>query len=263
MNEQIEIRKIIDEEITRAKIHNPAYSLRAFAKKLSIQPSALSEILNGKREVTRKMAVRILEPLFINPKKIRDLTAGLQNKKSPQLKATTSQEFTQVNMDHYHVISEWYYFAILSLAETKDFSDNPIWIARRLNISASEVKTALKRLERLDLLKRENGHLVWAGLHFKTSSDIVNMSLRKSHYQNLELAKSSLATDDLTSRDFSSMTMAIDSSLIPEAKERITKFRRELCAFLENGPNRDQVYHLAVSLYPVTVISDSIGEKNE
>jgi len=38
---------------------NPSYSLRAFAKHLNIEPSALSKILNGKRRISKKMFTKI------------------------------------------------------------------------------------------------------------------------------------------------------------------------------------------------------------
>ena len=48
-----------------------------------------------------------------------------------------------------------------------------------------------------------------------------------------------------------SMTMAIDVDRLPEAREVITKFRRELCALLENG-EQTRVYNLGIQLYPVS-----------
>lgn len=252
MNPQIEIRKILSSEITKAQAHNPSYSLRAFARKIGIQPSALSEILNGKRNVTRKMAARILDHLCVNPEQAQTLMSKLNNKRMASEAISSRSEFVQVNMDHYHVISEWYYFAILSLAETKGFKVQPEWIARRLNISIPNTRIALKRLERLGLLKRNpKGHLVWAGVHFKTSNDVVNMSLRRSHYQNLELAKASLDKDEVSVRDFSSMTMAIDPKKIPEAKEMIKEFRRRLSDFMESG-EKQEVYRICLQLFPLS-----------
>lgn len=252
MHEQIEIREILNNEITRVKANNPSYSLRAFAKKVGIQPSALSEILSGKRNVTRKMAATILERLCVDPQKSQALLDKLTNKKSKDTVVTSDREFVQLNMDHYHIISEWYYFAILSLAETKGFSDKPQWIAKRLNITISECKTALKRLERLGLLKRDDDNrLVWAGIHFKTTTDMVNISLRKSHYQNLELAKVSLDKDSVDTRDFSSMTMAVDPEKIPQAKEMIKEFRRKLSDFMESGEKKE-VYRICLQLFPLS-----------
>jgi hypothetical protein len=47
------------------------------------------------------------------------------------------------------------------------------------------------------------------------------------------------------------MTMAIDPSLLPEAKEMIADFRRKLCSFLEQG-KRSEVYTFAPSLFRLT-----------
>jgi hypothetical protein len=46
--------------------------------------------------------------------------------------------------------------------------------------------------------------------------------------------------------------MAIDVSRLPEAKARIRDFRRELCAFLQDGRPRQRVYELSLSLFPVS-----------
>jgi uncharacterized protein (TIGR02147 family) len=198
----------------------------------------------------------MLERLCIDPQTSQKILKKLSNRKTAGATLTSDAEFLQLNMDHYHVISEWYYFAILSLAETKGFKDDPEWIARRLNLTVTESKIALKRLARLGLLKRnKNGHLVWAGIHFRTSNDIANMSLRKSHYQNLDLARASLDKDSLETRDFSSMTMAIDPEKIPQAKDMIKKFRRTLSAFLESG-DKKEVYRICMQMFPL-----SHGEK--
>jgi hypothetical protein len=47
--------------------------------------------------------------------------------------------------------------------------------------------------------------------------------------------------------------MAIDPRDLPEAKERIKKFRRELMTYLQRkGTRFDEVYQLAISLYPIS-----------
>lgn len=48
------------------KARNPRRSMRAFARKLEISPSTLSEILSGKRSITSKMARRIAEKLELD-----------------------------------------------------------------------------------------------------------------------------------------------------------------------------------------------------
>ena len=57
-------------------------------------------------------------------------------------------------------------------------------------------------------------------------------------------------------RDQTSMTMAIDTKLLPQAKEKIKKFRRDMDRLLQSSDTKDEVYHLSVSLYPVTKTTD-------
>lgn len=252
MDPQIQMREILTSEFTRAKTYNPSFSLRAFARKTGLVPSALSEILAGKRRVTIKMAKRIFDRLSIEPDHAEEILQLIKNRNSKLEINSEGPDYMRVNMDHYHVISEWYYFAILSLAETENFRSEPKWIAKRLNINVQDALVALKRLERLQMLKRDGKKLVTTGCQFETSSDILNLSLRKSHFQNLELAKRSLEVDDLQTRDFSSMTMAIDPGKLPEAKKMIKNFRRRFCAYLESGKKKE-VYRICIQLIPLTL----------
>lgn len=71
------------------------------------------------------------------------------------------------------------------------------------------------------------------------------------HKENLKLAEKHLITNfDLS--DYSSMTMAIDCELLPEAKELILNFRRQLMRFLESG-KKTEVYKLNIQLFPLTL----------
>jgi uncharacterized protein (TIGR02147 family) len=257
MNSQAEILEILNQELTRIRARNPSYSMRSYAKKLKIPPSGLSGILSGKLPVTKRVGQKILQQLCIDPIRSENLLNSLNNKNTSKNKNQDRinhfpKNFMQVNMDHYHLISDWWYFAILSLAETDYFQEDPEWIAKRLNIGIPDIKIALQRLERLKLLVRsKSGKLKSTGYQFKTTSNITNLSLRKSHLQTIELIKNSIERDDLKVCDFSSMTMAIDPDKLPEAKLRLTEFRRSLCSFLESGKKKE-VYRLFLSLFPLT-----------
>ena len=60
MTEQIALQNKLRCRYIEIQNRNPAYSLRSFSRKLQINPSALCEILKGKRRVSRKMAERLL-----------------------------------------------------------------------------------------------------------------------------------------------------------------------------------------------------------
>ena len=60
-------RTCLQNELINRCEKNPNYSLRAFAKSLDIGPSALSQIVRGKRKLTKKMTLRLADRLDISP----------------------------------------------------------------------------------------------------------------------------------------------------------------------------------------------------
>lgn len=250
MSPQGAVSTILNEEFVSLRAKNPSYSLRAFAKRLQLSPSALSEILNGKRKISRNMAAKLADRLMLTPERKNRLLKIFPEKKQPALKA--EKALVQLNMDHFHAISDWYYFAILSLAETDNFKSDIDWIARRLGLNKNTTHTAIDRLLRLEMLEEDRkGNWRPTGVTYTTSDEINNVSLRFSHLQGLELAKASLENDPTDQRDFMAITMAIDPKKIPEAKKRIRKFRDDLCAYLESG-NKSEVYRFCMQLIPLT-----------
>ena len=236
-----EVIKRLTEELAYSRSKNPSYSLRAFSKKLNIHASALSEILNGKREVTKKMGSKILRGLGVSPDEIDIII----NNKEPSA-------HTDLSLEHFKVISDWYYFAILSLAEIDGFSDDHLWIAERLNITTKIAKEALNRLITLGYLeRREDQSLHVRNINYKTPTDIANSSLKNHTSQTLDLASQSLFRDPVDKRDFSTITMAVDTDQIPEAKKMIRSFRKKLSKKLEGGEKKE-VYKLSIQLFPLS-----------
>ena len=253
MYEQLIIQKKLAERFSEIRLKNPSYSIRAFSKKVGVSSSALSEILNGKRQVSAKIVQRISDRLYFSPKETKALLNLFPQKKSKG-KGSTAQikEFTQLGMDQFHVISDWYHFAILSLSETSGYKDEPEWLAHRLGVSVKKIKMALERLQRLNMVRRDRqGVLRATGEEFSTTDGVSNVSVRKSHSQNLELAQGSLDRDDVGFRDFTAMTMAMDPDKLEEAKKMIREFRDKLCAYLESGKKKE-VYKLCVQLFPLS-----------
>ncbi len=206
-----EIIRLLLEQFTELGLKRPGFSLRAYAQMLGLNPTQLAETLKGRRPITRKIAIRAFERLGIDPdtgrglierlpaKQVRTKGAKAKLEKELGLKRTTGSskkvqpkqssvlQYIQLSTDEFRVIADWYYFAILSLAETKGFKSETGWIARRLDIQERDVKRAVECLVRLGLIERKpNGKLAITGKHFTTTNDIPNASIRKNHAQGLE-----------------------------------------------------------------------------
>lgn len=248
---QLAMQRKLNESYLLAKAKNSAFSMRAFAKKLSVSHSSLSEILKGKRTISRKMAARLLEKLALDPKESRALLelfpTGKQNSRSSEL-----VPYLELSSDVFHVTAEWYYFAILSLCETADFKADPRWISRRLNLPYADAQVAIRRLLRLKMLvKIESGKYVRGHVAYSTTDDVSDAMLRQAHATNLALASQSLERDPVLMRDFSSITMPTDPRQLTVAKQMIREFQDRLSLFLESSP-KTEVYRLCVQLFPLS-----------
>lgn len=247
-DERMNFRLWLQRQFTERCKRNPRYSLRAFAKTLNMDASSLSQILGGKRAVSKKTIQTLCEKLSATPQDLKNF--GL-------LKVEAKDEdFMQVSLDTFSVISEWYHYAILELTFTSGFKADPKWIARKLSITVEEAKAATERLKRLGLLLEENGSLIKSS-KFITNLSAVNTSAAHRELQRQVIEKALSAIDECQpeEKDITSITMAIDVKKMGAAKDLIRKFRRDLSALLEDG-EQSRVYNLAIQLYPISKNDD-------
>jgi uncharacterized protein (TIGR02147 family) len=254
-----EIRLFLQAELVRRCKANPKYSLRAFAKLLGVESSALSKILNGKRSVSAPMLKKIARRLALSPSLLQTLEGQVverrgRHKESANIPTPFTPNYQQLTLDHFQIISDWYHYAILELIAVEGFQPKLSWISRSLGISVAEAQAAVERLQRLDYLEisSDGKWIDCAGHVTNIKSDFTTTAHRKLQEQILAKAITAIEEVPLELRDNTGMTMAIDQDLIPEARKRITAFRRELCALLQSGKKKNAVYQLGIALYPVT-----------
>jgi transcriptional regulator with XRE-family HTH domain len=252
----MDCRELLAQEFLRRRNKNQSYSLRGFARDLKLSPAALSEVLNRKRELSKKNLLKICERLGLSPSQ----RVALLSEKSSDSSNISDSAFLLLKEDTFQLMSSWYYMAILSLAETQDASADARAIATRLGIKEFEAKEALAALIRLKFIQIVSGCLKRTIQQVTTSSDVPSSAIRKYHSENLKRADESLQRDAVEIRDFSSINMAMDPELLPEAKDMIKKFRRRLSRFLESGKKKE-VYTIAIQLFPVSRPTEVRGEK--
>ncbi|MBS1985611.1 MAG: TIGR02147 family protein [Bdellovibrionales bacterium] len=255
--------ELLQEELVRRQRANPAYSLRAFARDLDLNPGTLSAVLKGRRPLTRSAAETLAANLRLSPKGKRRLLESLKGHAFFKLKASTPPEDAlEVDERHFHILSEWEHAAVLTLLGTREARVDAAWIAERLGIPRTRADLVLKRLRAAGFIKREeSGRDVVAAPAFKTSEDVASEALHKAHLEELELARRKLPLVSVDRRDYSSRTIAVATKNLPKAKTLIRRFRAELEELLDDG-RADEVYQLCVQLFPLTVLSND-GDKHE
>jgi hypothetical protein len=209
------------------QVKNKNYSLRAFAKSLDVSPATLSRPFSGRWAPSRKSVVA---KLVTNAKLDPSITA---------------------EYDAAHGM------AILTISpEDPDFRGDTAWIAARLGLTKKAAKDAVEGLVRLGLMHRSGDKLVPVNRQLSASGRFKSkIDTKKSRILMLEKAKQTvrdLTPENFDDSDISYMCTAIDRSRLPEAKQRIIKFRRSLACFLNTGKNLSEVYILSLQLFPVS-----------
>lgn len=258
-NNDFNLQKYLQEELVKRCQTNSNYSLRAFAKFLNIDSSRLSKILNGKRPINLELTEKFGEKLGLDFALIENLKSRLNGKKEKKYNATDiNNNYFEISVDIFEVISDWQHYAILELMKLADFDSNPQWIANKLGISLYETKATIERLVRVNLLHiTDDGQWIDQTDGFSSSvlKDNQTTYAHKKHQQQvLSMAMNRLNNLPKDKRDNSSTMMATSSKKLTEAKKMIANFRKELCEFLEDTKEdeKDSVFQLGVALYPLT-----------
>ncbi|MES3037914.1 MAG: TIGR02147 family protein [Bdellovibrionota bacterium] len=244
MNGQILFQTALLKNFSQLQAKNPKYSLRAYAKRLQLPPSAVSEILRGRRNVSASKMAEVLGRLHLSPAEMEKILQRPFADSGDQ----SLTEFRQLSADQYYAIGDWHHFAILSLIETEDFSGDVGEIAKRLGISKLAAAQAVERLKRLGLLSVANKKIKSTGKQISSPDNVANLALQKSQRQNLELATKALEEQSVEERDFLSLTFAMDPDDVPLIKKRFRKFLAQINDEFE-GRKKKKVYKTNIQLF--------------
>lgn len=262
-----DFRFYLQNELVMRCRRNPRYSLRSFAKFLQMDTSSLAKILKGTRPIGRITITKLGLKLGLDVEQInRFVAAHSRVPAGPQAQpivqgsassGSSAGNYRNLALNTFRIMSDWYYNAILELIRVKRFKSSPAWLAKALGITVNEVNIALERLQQIGLIEiLPSGKIIdRSGGYTETlPNPYSDAALRHFQKQVLEKALIALESVPVSKRDQTTVTVAIDTRKIQAAKEKIKSFRRSLAKFLSDSKSLDQVYHLSVSLYPITNI---------
>jgi uncharacterized protein (TIGR02147 family) len=273
MNEPtLDYRSQLNSELRRRKIGNPSYSMRAFAKTLDLSAAFLSKVLKGQKDLSAVKALAIAEKLGYNPQETAQFCQLVQVSKvsNPKLKAALSYglnpgdhaepEFHPLGLEAFQVISDWYHYAILELAQCQGARSaekfTPDYIAKRLGISAPEASAALSRLIRLGLLEKNRQRLTKTNRYLTAGTPRPSRAFRHFHLQMIEKAKQAVEGQPMDLRDISGSTIPISLDKLELAKKEIQLFRRKMAKLLDSA-KPTEVYQLNIQFFALS----QTGEK--
>ena len=260
----MDYRSYLRAELARRSTINPSYSLRAFARALSLAPGALSEILSGKRSLGPKKAIEITHKLALAPEEkdwfLRSLGRGAPKEieKSNTESLPGTFDFAQfVDADTWTIVSDWTHQALWSLLEKEPKLYDLNIIANKFKVNADKLAQAVERMARAGLIKiHPEGELERVDDSVFAKKNFPADALRRLNRDLLIKAVESVEQDSADIRIVGSRTFLANRKKIIEAEERMKKFRNELMEFLQSGERNDQdvVYSFSTVLFPLDLL---------
>ena len=141
---------VLRAELTRRCARNPSYSLRAFARALDVDHATLSQILRGRRALTRDTIVQLGQRLGLEPARLEGFVRDAEAVRDGPPAYSPSLDAVAILGDPLH-------HQLLALTHTDDFRGESPFLAQVLDTTADAINVVLQRLLRFGLLRMSEG----------------------------------------------------------------------------------------------------------
>ena len=249
----VQFRWFLQEELANRCARNPRYSLRAFAKYLTLDHSTLSQLLRGRRRFTGRTIDRIGKRLRLSSEMITQFIEG--ERSTPP--SSRSTELRQLSRDAAYSLAEWHHHAILELTRLASFKPDVRWISRVLDIPVDDVNVAITRLTRLRLLDLRS-RTSWVDTAGDTEGKLDELPLRVIAALTERAAALTGTKAAGAAAHYSTTTLAVSTVTSRRIADQVERFRREVAELLEQDRgDREQVYCLQLAFFPVADLTTS------
>lgn len=251
---------------------SPAFSLNTFAQKAGFSSrSFLLLVMQGKRDITPNSIDGFCRALGLGKKEREYFENLIRFNQSENAEAKRhyyeqlvplykKESGRRLHESEYQYISQWYGPVIREMIQTKNFREEPEWIARQLKnrISPLQAKKTLQLLLELGLVRRSGrGKLEVTDVNIGTPTEVADAMAAKFHDEMLGMARQSIAEDDANQREISGITTALSAAKFARIKEAIQEFENKIMHELEEKDDEaDRIYQLHFQLFPLTRIDE-------
>lgn len=242
--------EFLRDEFDRRKKKNSRYSLRAFALLLGIPSGRLSEILSGKRRVTRANLGKICRALRLSLTETESILKAYDvEKSSGKISFVPEKKILGNNMGQ--LLESWIPYAILSLIKTKKFNSDHKVIAERLGITFEQAKNTFDVLVRDQLIVERRGRY-YENFNGLTTMDGISSQVKRD-FHKIHMRKFEAEIDEIPvdKRKTLSLTVAVNPAKLEAAFEILNTTLSKVEKTVEDRQSTE-VYCLNIYMYPLT-----------
>ncbi|NUP08025.1 MAG: TIGR02147 family protein [Polyangiaceae bacterium] len=265
--EYLDYRSFMRDVYAARKAADAKFSFRFFARRAGFSSSNfLKLVMDGDRNLGPTAIDRVASAMKLTADEA-EFFALLVAMNQAQTVADRNRAFERVAANRrfraarkldgplFEYLTRWYYPVIRELAGRDDFVEDAAWVASQVYppIEAREAKSALKTLEKLGLLVRdEAGKLARGEASLTTGHEVRHVVVPAYHLQMIERAAKAVEIVPVDQRDVSSLTVCIRESTLTELKAKIHRFREEMLDRCDTDTDPERVYQLCIQLFPLS-----------
>jgi uncharacterized protein (TIGR02147 family) len=235
--------------------------MRAFARDMSISPSRLSEVMNGKGDLSKDKAVVVTKKLRMSPSRASNFLDLIDGVSAPlpeqrdaarsrvSKRAETHANFRDLSTDDFKHISDPLYLTVWCFMQLPKFDGSPATICAQLKINGIVVFDILRRLESLNLIRRDGAKWIGLPVDFTTAGKIPSSVVRDFHKELSSLGQKSIQEQTINTRVLDSIVIPFNSTRLGEIHQRITAFSQSLMKDFGDESTADSVYGMSLQFF--------------
>lgn|GEM_PF-5807382 len=267
----------------RVQKQNPAFSIRALARKMNLSAPFVSKVFSGAAELPLnrvrdfaqalkmdQVGEKALLETYVNQGALKLLVD--QPKEASQGKKLELQASREIPDRHHFLLTEWYYLPILDLTLSSSYDGTEAWLANKLRLKAETLQEALILLKGNGFLVEREGRWVKSDPVFRFPVIESKETIRKFHQMMLKKAidymQKNTSAEDYRKRLISGFLFAGNGAQIEKAKIRMNDAMLEIVEILqtegegstdqkpEQKPDKsnEDIFYFANVFFPMTEI---------
>lgn len=258
-------RQYLNDLFTEKRNRNGAFSLRAIAVRIGINSGTLVRVLNGERNISKKLVPLFAEFLKLKGKetlyftKLIEFNQAKSNEQRrllyDELLGLRNEYRKPVNPDKYEYYEQWYNVVIRELLNFFPLAENFDEIAKMVEpeISSSQVKKALTLLQRIKLVKKtDDGHYRPEQNFVTTGAAWRSVAIESFQKKMMEMGISAFDGMARENRDISTLTMCFSKEGYLKIRHILKRTRDEIAAVEEADKKRNRVYQINFQVFPLS-----------
>lgn len=251
------------------KASNSKYSYQLIASKIGIDKATIYKVIKFDRHLPLDQVIPTAEAFNLTAweipyfEKLVLYGRSSQDKEKDlfleELKKLRPISQFQLDRDQFEFFDSWYHIVVWLIIGIREINDTtPLQHIITPKVAPAHLKASILLLTRLNLIKVNS-----LGFYEKTSENLTLGHHWKSEqiHQYLEtsiqLATKAVRQFEKDERDISALVLDMPSEKLPEVKQKINDFRKDLIQLINSYGQSDEVYQLSIQFFPLTQLEET------